>query len=249
MQPNGELYVIGKHKEIDTEVVAAKLEEDYLRKLKAGRAKYTADQIPEMVRREILQIREHQLSLAETKAQLRVVRAILSLKQVYTAAELSRPFVIPRLLVRPDLTDPAQLEAARAWGHRATSELYGELPSSTALGSTSPDQSSEQAPEAIAYGEGAASEGATLGSSESSPVEVEAVGLDEASASGTEPERGEPKSDPIFEDGPYRGQHWSEVAQDNPDYLRGLASATRAKAKRELMEAWLRWYYPPLEGA
>jgi hypothetical protein len=52
----------------------------------------------------------------------------------------------------------------------------------------------------------------------------------------------------MFEDGPFKGRHWSDIAESNPDYMRGLASSTRAVKKRELIMQHVRWFYPEIEG-
>ena len=55
--------------------------------------------------------RRHILSLCETKALTRALRALFALPQKFTIDELSKPFVIPRLV--PDL-DPADPDVRRA---------------------------------------------------------------------------------------------------------------------------------------
>lgn len=124
-QPNGEWHIEVAHKDIDTADVAERLEDAYTRKLRDGRAKYAATQIPEMVRRDLLQVKEFLLGHAETKAKNRVIRRLLTLRQVYSHKDLERPFAVPRLLYRPDLTDPMQLEQVQIEGRQAAAALYG----------------------------------------------------------------------------------------------------------------------------
>ncbi len=50
--------------------------------------------------------RKHIASLCETKAIERAIRGLLTLKQKYTAAELARPFIVPKLVPMPDMSDP-----------------------------------------------------------------------------------------------------------------------------------------------
>jgi len=69
--------------------------------------------------------RKHILSNCETKAQLRALRTLLSIKQKYTLKELERPFVVPKLVPALDQSDPDQkraLIAIAAGGERA---LFG----------------------------------------------------------------------------------------------------------------------------
>lgn len=71
------------------------------------------------------QQRQHRLSLAETKAMLRVVRGILSLKQLYTLEELKQPFLIPHIDFSPDMNDPATRAQAMLLGQMQSAALYG----------------------------------------------------------------------------------------------------------------------------
>jgi hypothetical protein len=62
----------------------------------------------------------------------------------------------------------------------------------------------------------------------------------EASAGG--PER--PSEDPIVNDEPHKGKHLSEVAQQDPQWVRDLISRTRVKKRKELAQAWLDFHQP-----
>jgi len=74
---------------------------------------------------------------AETKAMLRMIRSALTLRQKYTVEELSKPFVIPVLVFRPDMSDPEirRMWAAHQMGNSAL--LYGPprgaLPAATVI--------------------------------------------------------------------------------------------------------------------
>jgi hypothetical protein len=254
-QQNGEWHIETAEKEIDTADVAEQLEDGYRRKLKAGRGKFTEADIPDMVRREVLQLREHILGHAETKAKSRAIRRILALKQVYSTAELARPFVVPKLVFRPDLADPLQLEQVQIEGRRAASSLYGELPPSTTqqVGAldfnfpgraTSPDEPSEASPDAGADATAAARSGQKSAGGSSGKEKAPAAQEEKGPEPPAPPSQ--PTTDPIFEAGPYKGQHWSEVAEQHPDYIRAELEHTRAKAKRELLQAWIDWYTPRL---
>jgi hypothetical protein len=259
-QPNGEWHVETGEKEIDTADEAEKLEDTYRRKLKSGRAKFKEEDIPDMVRREILQLREHILGHAETKAKSRAIRRILALKQVYTTAELKRPFVVPKLVFRPDLADPLQLEQVQIEGRRATASLYGELPPSTTeqvgdleFNFSGRAPSSDQPSEGPSPSDGGADVKADStdrqtsagGGSEKRKASASSQGDTHPPSAAPAPPS-QPSTDPVFVAGPYKDQHWSEVAEQHPDYIRAELEHTRAKAKRELLQAWLDFYTPRL---
>jgi hypothetical protein len=131
-QPNGEWVGWSKTKEIDLTVEAEKERKAWLGKRKDGRlvnvdagGLYDAQALEDYVRGRLLQIREHIVALAETKCQSRVIRAVLALPQVFSYSDLQRPFVVPRLVARPDLADPLLLEKAEREAERAERELYG----------------------------------------------------------------------------------------------------------------------------
>jgi len=257
LQPNGEPYLISAHKEIDTADVEEQLEEQYLRKLRAGRAKFAERDIPEMVKRDIHQLREHLLSVAETKAQNRVIRKLLSLKQVYSTQELARPFVVPRLLYRPDLTDPMAIERVQMQGSRAVAELYGSSSMTREdepSGEPSPDSESgapgatapQQAPTPASGVPESEASGATSEKRSGGEAKSAAPG---SGAAVTPPEHSEPDAppeDPFFQEGEHKGKRFSEVAESDPGFLRGIASGHRLKKVRELAQAWIDYYHPSL---
>lgn len=65
------------------------------------------------------------LEFAETKAGLRATREILGLNQKYTVEELSKPFVIPKLVPSLDPRDPDQKKALLAMAVGGGMQLYG----------------------------------------------------------------------------------------------------------------------------
>jgi hypothetical protein len=260
--PNGEWYAIPKSRAIDTMTLAEELEDIDRKSLEkgwnkdrqTGRVNWTEADIPSRVRGQLLQIRANLEQLAETKAQNRVLRALLGVQTKYTGADLAKPFVVPQMLYRPDVTDPMQLERVRLEGSRAAEDLYGSPLSSTARGSVaalpSPETSgSERSTGSPAYGEGAEKpEGNEETGDRSATPPAEGNELrdshpgDEPSAGG--PER--PRSDPIVETGEHKGKHWSELAVDDPRYLEVIVAETGAKVKRELAQRWLDWARPSL---
>jgi hypothetical protein len=134
-QPNGEWFRITAHKEIDTADVYEQMIDQKTRKAQRDGKAPDLQAIHAEAKRDILQVRENILGLAESKAMNRVIRKLLSLRQVYMKAELSRPFAVPRLIYRPDLVDARTLEQAQIEGHQALADTFGpvsQLPGPTA---------------------------------------------------------------------------------------------------------------------
>ncbi len=82
----------------------------WLKKKENGHEReYTATEKKEYVdycvTRDLIQKRKHGVKLCEAGAMNRVVREILGLKQGYTKEELSKPFVMARIVFRPDYND------------------------------------------------------------------------------------------------------------------------------------------------
>lgn len=63
--------------------------------------------------------------LAETKAGLRCMRTLLSIRQKYTVDELKRPFVVPKLIPALDPNDPDQKQALIGMAVGQSNGLYG----------------------------------------------------------------------------------------------------------------------------
>lgn len=66
--------------------------------------------------------------LAETKARLRALRSLLSLKNKYTLKELEKPFVIPKLVSALDPADPDQKAALIRMAETGSRALFGAPP-------------------------------------------------------------------------------------------------------------------------
>ena len=88
-------------------------------------AKEKAEYVDFCVKRDVLQKRKHKLKLAEAGAMNRVVREILGLKNAYTAAELAKPFVMCRVVFRPDYSDKDVKEKMLAAHIQAMTGIYG----------------------------------------------------------------------------------------------------------------------------
>ena len=94
--------------DIDFEVIEEELRDLYEKKaikMKDKTAKERAEYVDYCVRREILQKRKFKLRLCEAGAMNRVLRMLLGIKQAYTVAELQKPFVMARIVFRPDYND------------------------------------------------------------------------------------------------------------------------------------------------
>jgi len=81
--------------------------------------------IEQMVRQELLRKRKFKVPLTETKAVLRVIRGLLAIKSVYKKEELQKPFVVPRIVFSPDLSDPEIRRVMLMTGIKAIEQTYG----------------------------------------------------------------------------------------------------------------------------
>lgn len=71
------------------------------------------------------QIIAERYGLAETKALLRLVRAICHLRQAYAREEMARPFVVVRTELAPDYADPETRRALAAKAISSGAEIFG----------------------------------------------------------------------------------------------------------------------------
>jgi len=71
------------------------------------------------------QIIAERYGLAETKALLRLVRAICHLRQAYTREEMARPFIVVRTELAPDYADPETRRALAAKAISSGAEIFG----------------------------------------------------------------------------------------------------------------------------
>jgi hypothetical protein len=81
--------------------------------------------IEDTVTKEMIQFRKHKLARAQSGAMNRAIRSALALRSQYSAEEIARPFVLPRVQFTPDYSDPEvkKFMLCEATGH--LSELYG----------------------------------------------------------------------------------------------------------------------------
>lgn len=94
--------------DMDFEVIEEELRESYEAKAKWKKEKTAAQKaeyVSFCVKRDLLQKRKHKVKLCEAGAMNRVIRELLGLKNAYTAAELQKPFVMARIVFKPDYSD------------------------------------------------------------------------------------------------------------------------------------------------
>jgi hypothetical protein len=128
--------------DIDFEVVEEELRESYEAKAKKYKkdatAKEKADYVEFCVKRDMLQKRKHKLKLAEAGAMNRVVREILGLKNAYTKAELEKPFVMVRIVFRPDYNDKEVKKQLIAAHIQSMTGIYGKQVMDAAIQESEP---------------------------------------------------------------------------------------------------------------
>lgn len=148
--PSGEWQKIKATKEIDFRpdgTEAAKLWKIADKKTNQNGSPWSQEQRETYVARELARMKENRLTMCETKAYLRAVRALLSLKAKYTEAELQKPFVIPHIDFAPDYSDPVVRDHYLRVMAAESAALFGgtvdqpalPAPSSTHGPSTEPD--------------------------------------------------------------------------------------------------------------
>ena len=113
--------------DLDFEVVEAELRELHCNKSKNWRKSDEEKKayVESSVRRDLIFKRKHKIKLAETGAANRVIRAILGLKSAYTKAELSKPFVMVRIVFQPDYSDPEVKRQVTTAAIQAMTGIYG----------------------------------------------------------------------------------------------------------------------------
>lgn len=117
-------------KEVDLAVIEEEVHEANLKKARdLAKAKLnglTQEQwAAAQTKSNMIQWRKNKGMRTETGAMLRVVRALLGMRQQYSPAELCKPFAVPRVEFSPDVHDPAVKQMILQHGMRATGELFG----------------------------------------------------------------------------------------------------------------------------
>lgn len=116
--------------DIDFEVMEEELRESYEKKAKADwmkdkSAKEKAEYVEFCVKRDMLQKRKFRLRLCEAGAMNRVLRMLLGIKQAYTTEELQKPFVMARIVFRPDFSDKSVRDKFIDASIKAMTGIYG----------------------------------------------------------------------------------------------------------------------------
>ncbi len=120
--------------DMDFEVLAEEIRANYEGKAKFlkkdnGQRQATEQEKKEYVEfcvsRDLLQKRKNKLKLCEAGAMNRVLRMLLGLKQTYTTKELAQPFVMARIVFKPDFTDKAVRDKFLDASIKSMTGIYG----------------------------------------------------------------------------------------------------------------------------
>lgn len=122
--------------DLDFEVMEEELRESYEKKaaylkkgdspnLRPATAQEKAEYIDYCVKRDLLQKRKFKLRLCEAGAMNRVLRMLLGIKQAYTTEELAKPFVMARIVFRPDFSDKSVRDKFIDASIKAMTGIYG----------------------------------------------------------------------------------------------------------------------------
>jgi hypothetical protein len=112
--------------DMDFDVIQEELVNQYTAKAQKGSDEYKKKYIEDSVKREILFKRKHKVKLCESGAMNRVIRSLLGLKNGYTSAELSKPFVTVRIVIRPDYTDKDVRRQMMSAAVKSMTGIYGD---------------------------------------------------------------------------------------------------------------------------
>jgi hypothetical protein len=121
--------------DMDFEVLAEEIRANYEGKVKflkkdngqrAATEQEKKEYVEFCVSRDLLQKRKNKLKLCEAGAMNRVLRMLLGLKQTYTTKELSQPFVMARIVFKPDFTDKAVRDKFLDASIKSMTGIYGQ---------------------------------------------------------------------------------------------------------------------------
>lgn len=126
---DGTVIWIKQEYDMDFEVIEEELREQYQKKARDNKQltteKARADYVNYCVKRDMLKKRKFKVRLCEAGAMNRVVRALLGLKAGYTRRELEKPFVVARIVFRPDYSDPKIRELMIQESIKSMTGIYG----------------------------------------------------------------------------------------------------------------------------
>ena len=112
--------------DMDFEVIEEELRAQYTARAQKGNDDAKRKYIEEGVRKELLFKRKHKVKLCEAGAMNRVIRSLLGLKGGYSAAELQKPFVTVRIVIRPDYTDKDVRRQMMSAAVKSMTGIYGD---------------------------------------------------------------------------------------------------------------------------
>ena len=84
--------------------------------------------VEKSVRRDLLQKRKHKIKLCESGAMNRVIRWLLGVKTTYTPEELKHPFVVVRVIIRPDFSSKEVRSKMIEAAVNSIAGIYGGAP-------------------------------------------------------------------------------------------------------------------------
>lgn len=113
--------------DMDFEVLEEEIRDGHFKKISSWKDKPSniPEKVDELTKRDMLQKRKHKLKLCEAGAMNRVLRMLLGLKQAYTTTELQKPFVMARIVFRPDYSDAAVRKQFVDASIKAMTGIYG----------------------------------------------------------------------------------------------------------------------------
>ena len=123
--------------DIDIDVVEDELREQFVEKRKTWSSKpwfkkmsseSQDDYVDSALRKELNFKKKHKTKIAASGAKNRVIRALLGIKKTYTQQELSKPFVMPRVVLQPDYNDPEVKKMMLTASIQAMTGIYGAVP-------------------------------------------------------------------------------------------------------------------------
>jgi len=123
--------------DIDVDVVLDEIEESFkLKRKKWAEDKWFQklgtdgqdDYVNAAKRKEANFRKKHKTKIASTDARSRVLRPLLMLKKTYTAEELKHPFVMARVILSPDYSDPVVQKMMLTAAINAQTNVFGSAP-------------------------------------------------------------------------------------------------------------------------
>jgi hypothetical protein len=123
--------------DIDIDVESDELRESFIKKRKDWdnkpwfkRMDATAqdDYADSAFRKELNFKKKHKTKIAASSAKNRVIRVLLGIKKTYTQQELLKPFIMPRVVLQPDYSDPEVKKMMLTASIQAMTGIYGGAP-------------------------------------------------------------------------------------------------------------------------